>query len=138
MDARRARDYYYAAIEAWKDDKDMAGYVEALQIALDAVAPPLGAGHCEWVFLPDKDLTPYSHMAEVTKMQDWMDHLEDEFEDNPNKIGLLRVSEDEVLVLDMALTVYKSVLMQVNKDEIRESLTKKYAANDEEQETKKE
>lgn len=127
MDARRARLYIQAIINAWKDEPDTGEFIEALKIALDAVEPPLGAGHSEWVYLPDKDLTPYRHMKCVTEIQDWLEKMKDEFDDSPEKIGLLRVTEDNLRVLSMALTVYKAVLMTVNRDEIRERMRKAYS-----------
>lgn len=134
MDARRARDYLNVLYKEFKKDSEMEKqtdsvtdtknpYAEAVKVALDAVEPPLGSGFCEWIYLPDKDLMPYNHIAQVTQMQDWLENMKDEFKDKPNKIGLLRVSVENVRVLSMALTVYKAVLMQVNMDEIRKRLS---------------
>lgn len=116
-------------------------YVEAIDMAMEAVAPPLGAGHCEWIYLPDKDMTPYSHIRIVTEMTSEIStkhHKEVEARikgEKHIKPVSITISGDQLVVVDRALAIYKSVLMKVNREEMREAI-KKAMAEREEQESK--
>lgn len=123
MEPKEARAYLRTLYNELKQDGDMNKWAEAIQVALDAVAPPIGAGYCQWVYLPDKDMLPKEHLNTITKIQNAVDKLETAFrEGDCAPVGELAVNEEWTEILEMALVVYHSVLMQVNKAEIMEGL----------------
>lgn len=123
MEAKEARQYLYSLKKFYEADEGYEKWAEALEVALDAVAPPTGAGYCEWIYLPDKDLMPKKHLDNITKIEDAVDSLKTELkEEDSAPVGILRVNKEWAEILLMALLIYKSVLMKVNKKEIMESL----------------
>lgn len=128
MDAVTAR-YYLEQIKKWlSEDNDgnptdyYKKFLDALDVALDAVAPPLGAGRCAWVYLPDEDMTPYEHIALATKLIDALDPGP-----APSETSF---GPESGACLTMALMVYKSFLMHMHKARLREELQKAAANRD--------
>ena len=77
----------------------------------------LAPHHYRIIFLPDDDLMPYEHMTLNTQVSDRFCRLTDE-DDLPEEITLT-FSHDELDMLQMAVLVYKTVLMEVHKDEVK-------------------
>ncbi len=132
MEAARARQYL-KALKDWlktpNDDGETVdeGYIESLDMALEAIEPPVGAGHCDWIYLPDKDMTPYSHMPIVTELEDLIDTMRRDRHKQkvPHEdITHLLLNHDKLIVVDRALMIYKSVLMRVNRDEVKAEIEK--------------
>lgn len=71
------------------------------------------------VHIPPLDLIPYEHMGRITKLQGF---LEKEKADMTDEELLALMIGDEVDIIDMALEVYKSVLLAVHGDLIRKKL----------------
>lgn len=120
MNALEAR-AYLKHLRKWLSEDDDGNptdyykkFLDALDVALDAVAPPVGAGRCEWVFLPDKDMTPYEHISITTRL---MDILAPGAGPSENEL----TPEDGHCIF-MALMVYKTVLMKQHKNRLRDEL----------------
>ena len=121
MDATTARSHlihlkkWFATDDNGNPTDKYRSFIEALDVALDAVAPLMGAGRCAWVYLPDEDLMPYEHIALCTKLTKAL------YPDRPDR-------PPDVKCLTMALMVYKSVLMNQHRERIRAELEKARAA----------
>lgn len=141
IEPKRARAWLKALKEYYEKEPeknpgtDLGEMVEALEMALDAVAPPIGAGHCEWVYLPDKDLTPYEHIGLCTSLENEIDGVLSDYADyegNPEDYADLTVaSPEELKYLLQAVMIYKSILMTMNKDRMREEVEKAVKARKE-------
>lgn len=81
------------------------------------------------IFLPDDDLMPYEHVGLDTELSNTIDaalHLCDELEDNESEDGVpwngelppVTFTREKLEVMEMALIVYKSVLLEVHKEEV--------------------
>ncbi len=121
MTVERARSWLTALRNVYRDDvkvlahdRDGGTIIDALDIALDAVAPPTGAGHCEWIYLPDADLTPYEHIGITANMINDIDGYLNHADRRPG------FTINDMRIILMALKVYKSVLLTVNADRILE------------------
>ena len=109
-------------------------WLEALDVALDTIKPPLGAGHCEWIFLPDKDMTPLAHMKPLRELLDEFDSVKPwPARKDPRRTGEITISGEKVEITSMALSIYKSVLMAVNRDEMREKMREEIAKREAEE-----
>lgn len=142
IDPRMARSCLEKLREVLTEDKSLdKRYIESIDMAMDAVAPPFGGGHCEWIYLPDKDLTPYSHIRIVTEMTSeistkYINGLKArEKGEKYVKPESITISGDQLKVVDRALNIYKSVLMKVNREEMTAEI-KKAIAEREKQESK--
>lgn len=131
IEPKRARAWLKALKEYYEKEPeknpgtDLGEMVEALEMALDAVAPPIGAGHCEWVYLPDKDLTPYERIGLCTSLENEIDGVLSDYAD------LTVASPEELKCLLQAVMIYKSILMTMNKDRMREEVEKAVKARKE-------
>ena len=124
MEPNLARAYLKQMKEMFEesDAEKFGDWIAAVDVALTAVNPPMGAGHCEWVYLPDKDMTPFSHIGIVTDIENVIDPMLSD----RRKMGIkkdapsnLILDYEKLNVIDRALGIYKSVLMAVNRDEMR-------------------
>lgn len=81
------------------------------------------------IFLPDDDLMPYEHVGLDTELSNTIDaalNLCDELEDNESEDGVpwngelppVTFTREKLEVMEMALIVYKSVLLEVHKEEV--------------------
>lgn len=81
------------------------------------------------IFLPDDDLMPYEHVGLDTDLSNTIDaalHLCDELEDNESEDGVpwngelppITFTREKLEVMEMALIVYKTVLLEVHKEEV--------------------
>lgn len=120
MDAFKVELYLKTLRMAYEgiDSKMAMDFVEAIDVALDAAAPPVGAGHCRWVRLPDADMMPYEHIGICANLSSAIDAMEDEGESSLDVI----FEDGEIAAMRMALAVYRSVLMDVNREEIKRKL----------------
>lgn len=80
----------------------------------------LAPHHYRIIFLPDDDLMPYEHMALNTEVSNRLCRITDE---DPEEVTLT-FSADELDMLQMAILIYKTVLMEVHKDEVMASIRK--------------
>lgn len=85
------------------------------------------------IFLPDDDLMPYEHVKLNTELSNDIDaalHLCDDLEENEPEDGVpwngtlppIVFNRERLEVMQMALMVYKSVLMEVHRDEVEKGL----------------
>jgi hypothetical protein len=131
--ARACLDALKELLTSNKGSKLDKRYIEAIDMAMDAVAPQIGGGHCEWIYLPDKDLTPYSHIRIVTEMTSEISTKRlnvmkaDANGEKHIKPVSITITGDQLEAVEMALEIYKSVLMKVNKEEMREAIRKAMA-----------
>ena len=79
----------------------------------------LAPHHYRIIFLPDDDLMPYDHMTLNTNMSDALIKLTDNYDHELPETINLTVTADELDMLQMALLIYKTVLMEVHKDEVK-------------------
>lgn len=130
MDAKEARDYLYTLKKILGDTgrDDWKPYIDALDVALDAVEPPMGAGKCRWVYTPDDDLLPYEDIKRVTNLENDIEGCLEAAVDsdenyNPNDSYCdLTATLDELHAARTALSIYKGILLRVNADEIKRRL----------------
>lgn len=80
----------------------------------------LAPHHYRIIFLPDDDLMPYEHMTLNTKLTDDFMRITDA-DELPETVDL-KVTPDELEMLQMALLIYKTVLMEVHKDQMKADL----------------
>ena len=97
------------------DMKSRESVMEALDFALDAVFPLLGTGRCDWVYLPDEELTPFEHLEKCKKLMDELQTAQDEE-------AACTVTADNVEMMATALLVYHSVLLRLHRDRIRQEV----------------
>ncbi|MCQ2300017.1 MAG: hypothetical protein MJZ81_07840 [Bacteroidales bacterium] len=87
--------------------------IESLQIAEGHF---YGAAEGGWryrsVFCPDDDMMPYEHLEIVGDLEDKAYNAGNKDDHNTAKMTM---SHDEINVINLALTMYKSILMQVHK-----------------------
>lgn len=94
----------------------------------------MGAGYVV-VHVPPTDLMPYEHVSLNTDMSDKVDaaiglirHLESqalEKDEDPDAVALpmtAHLTYDQLDMLQTALMVYKSVLMTVHKDKVKQGI----------------
>ena len=91
-----------------------------------------GGSQYRVVFLPPKDLMPYEDAGLVTKIQDETEKMLDRWrngDENATPVGVMRMDEEWAKTINMALTVYKTVLMTIHgerfRKEIREAAEKR-------------
>ena len=73
------------------------------------------------VHIPPLDLIPYEHMGSVTKLSNYLAAEREDMTDDEMNAFLIG---DEADIIDMALTVYKSVLLAVHGNRFREEIRK--------------
>ena len=85
------------------------------------------------IFLPDDDLMPYDHVKLNTELSNDIDaalHLCDDMEENEPEDGVpwngtlppIVFNRERLEVMQMALMIYKTVLLEVHKDEVAKGL----------------
>lgn len=85
------------------------------------------------IFLPDEDLMPYEHVGQTTELSNSIDaalrftkRLEkDEPEDGipwNGELPPIVFTREKLEVMQMALMIYKSVLMEVHKEEVKKGI----------------
>ena len=122
MDALKARGYLIAIRKWLSEDNDgnetdeYRDFVKALDVALDAVAPPIGGGRCAWMFLPVEDMTPLTHLGLSTQLMDMLDDEESEF----SRFATSTLGRDSARCLEMALLIYKSMLLHQHREKLAE------------------
>ena len=97
------------------DMKSRESVMEALDFALGAVAPPLGAGRCDWVYLPDADLTPFEHLEKCKKLMNELQTAQDEE-------AACTVTADNVEMMVTVLLTYHSVLLRLHRERIKQEV----------------
>ena len=70
-------------------------------------------------FVPPEDLMPYEHGRICTELQDRILRLKETQEENGGMATFDLEDEKETDVIDMALTVYKSILLEIHGERIR-------------------
>ena len=70
------------------------------------------------IFLPDDDLMPYEHVSLNTAISNRLMRIQDE---DPKEVTLTWTS-DEIDMIQMALMIYKTVLLEVHKEEVKKEL----------------
>ena len=77
------------------------------------------------IYLPPADLMPYEDLADVTRIQNAVEAMLDDWEENEGNaspVGNLVINENWVRKISMALTVYKTVLMTIHGKKIRKEI----------------
>lgn len=71
------------------------------------------------IFLPDDDLMPYDHVKINTE---WSNRIEEAMRNYEDGNKILIANREDLEVMQMALMIYKTVLLEVHKDEVAKEL----------------
>lgn len=133
-DINKARSWLLALSAAYTDKadhgeeipKDPEGYsvIDALEVALSAVAPPEGTGHSTWIDLPSAEKTPYEHIGITGSL---LYRFEKYLELSGSRPSL---TLSDIRVLISALQIYRTVLATVNADRIKEVMESRKGGSD--------
>lgn len=69
------------------------------------------------IFLPEEDLMPYEHMSIDTELSNRVDETSHKESGRDDGRYLMLFTAEELDCLQMALIIYKTVLMEVHKEE---------------------
>lgn len=114
-------DAYRRGAEDEEDQKAVDKIEEAFDLAIAAL-PPRDSHEINYISVscPATDMVPYEDMERIRIIDD---RIESAFDDEENlNLNVIEMADEEALMVQRAMTVYKSALMQVHKKRIQDDI----------------